>query len=50
MQKLIIALDYGPWAEKVAKIGYKMAEILKAEVTLVHVVSDPVYYSNDYKN
>jgi len=45
MKKILIALDYDPTAQKVAEIGYAMAQAMKAEVTLLHVISDPVYYS-----
>jgi nucleotide-binding universal stress UspA family protein len=46
MKKILIALDYHPTAEKVAEIGYTFARGLGAEVTLLHVISDPVYYSS----
>jgi len=49
MKKVLIALDYNPAAEKVAKLGYDMAVAMDAETTLLHVMSDPVYYSSaDY--
>jgi nucleotide-binding universal stress UspA family protein len=46
MKKVLIALDYNPTAQRVAEIGFSMAQAMKAEVTLLHVVSDPVYYSS----
>jgi nucleotide-binding universal stress UspA family protein len=46
MQKVLIALDYNPTAQKVAESGFSLAETLKAEVILLHVISDPVYYSS----
>ena len=44
-KKVVIALDYNPTAQKVAEIGYAVAKAMHAEVTLLHVVADPVYYS-----
>jgi nucleotide-binding universal stress UspA family protein len=47
MKKVVIALDYDPTAQKVAEIGYAMAKSMNAEVILLHVVSDLVYYSSE---
>jgi nucleotide-binding universal stress UspA family protein len=44
-KKVLIALDYNPTAQKIAEIGYAMAKAMHAEVTLLHVVADPTYYS-----
>ena len=44
MKKVLIALDYDPSAEKVATLGFAMATAMEAETTLLHVVSDPIYY------
>ncbi|MHB8336080.1 MAG: universal stress protein [Ignavibacteriaceae bacterium] len=46
MKKVLIALDYNPTAQKVAEIGFSMAKAMKAEVKLLHVILDPVYYSS----
>jgi nucleotide-binding universal stress UspA family protein len=46
MNKVLIALDYDPTARKVAETGFKMATAMKADVTLLHIISDPVYYAN----
>jgi nucleotide-binding universal stress UspA family protein len=46
LKKVLIALDYNPTAQKVAEIGYSIAKAMNAEITLLHVVSDPVYYSS----
>lgn len=46
MKKVMIAMDYDPTALKVAETGYAMAAAMNAEVTLLHVVSEPVYYSS----
>ena len=49
MKKVLIALDYDPTAQKVAEMGYDFAQSMNAEVTLLHVISDPVFYSSsDY--
>jgi len=49
MKKVLIALDYDPSAKKVAEVGYDLAKTMGAEVILLHVISDPVYYSStDY--
>ena len=49
MKKVLIALDYNPTAQKIAEMGYALAKTMGAEVTLLHVISDPVYYaSTDY--
>jgi nucleotide-binding universal stress UspA family protein len=46
MKKVLIALDYNPTAQKVAEVGFSMAKAMKAEVILLHVISDPVNYSS----
>ena len=46
MKKVLIALDYNPIAQKVAEGGFSMAKAMNAEVILLHVISDPVYYSS----
>jgi len=43
--KILIALDFNPGAEFVAEAGFAVGKALKAEITLLHVLSDPVYYS-----
>lgn len=45
MKKVLIALDYNPTAKKVAEVGYSLAKSMKAEVILLHVITDPVFYS-----
>jgi len=44
-KKVLIALDYDPTAQKVAEAGFSLARNMNAEVTLLHVIADPVYYS-----
>lgn len=45
MKHVLIALDYDPTAQIVAESGYSIANALGAEVTLLHVISNEVYYS-----
>ena len=45
-KKVLIALDYDKSAQKVAAAGYEMAKAMNAEVVLLHIISDPVYYSS----
>lgn len=45
MKKVLIALDYDPTAQKVAEVGFSLAKTMGAEVTLLHVLSDPVSYT-----
>jgi len=44
--KVLIALDYDPTAKKVAEEGFAMAKAMNAQIVLMHVLSDPVYYSS----
>jgi len=46
MKKVLIALDYDPTAQLVAETGYLLARTMKAEVILLHVVTDPSYYAS----
>jgi len=46
MKTILIALDYDASAQKVAEVGYAMAEAMKASVTLLHVIAEPVYYTS----
>lgn len=48
--QVLIALDYNPTAQKVAEVGFSIAKAMKAEITLLHVVSDLVYYSSTEYN
>jgi len=45
MKKVLIALDYEPAALKIAERGYSMAKALNAEVILLHVITNPEYYT-----
>lgn len=44
--KVLIALDYDKTALKVVETGYALAKRLDAEITLLHVMSDPEYYTS----
>jgi nucleotide-binding universal stress UspA family protein len=45
MKKVLITLDYSPTAQKVAEAGLSLAKSMNAEVVLLHVITDPVFYS-----
>lgn len=45
MKKVLIALDYDAFAEKIAATGYAVAKAMNAEVLLLHVVREPAFYS-----
>lgn len=40
----MIALDYNPTEQKVAEKGFMLAKSMKAEVILLHVITDPSHY------
>lgn len=46
MKKILVALDYSPAANKVAKVGYQLAQSMDGEMVLLHVLADYTYYSN----
>lgn len=46
MNKVLIALDYDPTAQKVAETGFSLAKSMNAEVVLLHVITDPVLYNS----
>jgi len=43
--KVLIALDYDPGAKAVAEAGFGYAKMMSADVILLHVISDPIYYA-----
>ena len=45
LKRVLIALDYNPTAKKVAETGYSFAKTMDADVILIHVVSEAVYYT-----
>jgi nucleotide-binding universal stress UspA family protein len=44
-KKVLIALDYNPTSQKIAEQGYSIAKSMGAECILMHVITDPVFYS-----
>ncbi len=46
MKKILIAIDYHPTAETVATFGYTIAKTLHAEVILLHVLADRMFYAS----
>ena len=45
MNKVLIALDYNQSAKTVAEIGNELAIAMNAEVVLLHIILDQLYYS-----
>ncbi len=45
-KKVLIALDYDLSAQKVADMGFELANSMEAEITLIHVIADVTYYSS----
>jgi nucleotide-binding universal stress UspA family protein len=48
MKKIMIALDYGNAALRVAETGFEFAKAMNAEICLVHAIPDISYYSMEY--
>jgi len=48
MRKVLIAIDYHPTSEKVAENGYELAQMLNAEICLIHVIGEERYYNMEY--
>jgi nucleotide-binding universal stress UspA family protein len=46
MKKVLIAVDYDPSSQKVAETGFSLAQSMSAEVVLMHVLAEPIYYSS----
>lgn len=46
MKKILIAIDYAPSAQKVAEVGYQLGKAMNAEIILLHVVADSMYYTS----
>ncbi len=44
-RKVLIAIDYAVSAQKIAEKGYHFATSLNAEIVLMHVVENVIYYS-----
>ncbi len=43
MEKVLIALDYNPTAQKIAELGFNFAKRMNAQIILLHVFSDATY-------
>ena len=48
MKKVLIAIDYNPFAQKVAETGFLYARAMNAEICLVHVVANVAFSSMEY--
>lgn len=46
MKRVLIALDFDPTARKVAEAGFSLAKSMGAQVILLHVIADDIYYSS----
>ena len=46
MKKVLIALDYDPTALRVAEMGFSLAKTMGADIVLLHVIADSVFYSS----
>src|SRR5690554_3803088 len=49
MKKVLITIDYNPNSEKVVRMGYELAQLMEAEVCVIHVLSDVGYYGMQYE-
>ena len=45
-KKVLVALDYDPTAQKVAETGFSLAKCMDAELILLHVITNSLYYSS----
>lgn len=45
-KKVLIALDYNPTAQKVAEVGYSIANAMGSNCLLVHILSTPIIYTS----
>ena len=45
MNKVLIALDHNPSAQKVAEVGFSLAKTMDAEIVLLNVFSPPFEYT-----
>lgn len=43
---ILIALDYSASAKKVAEKGYQLAQLLHADIILLHVIEEVAYYAS----
>jgi nucleotide-binding universal stress UspA family protein len=45
-KKVLIAVDYDQSSQKVSEIGFSIAKAMSADVVLLHVLAEPIYYSS----
>lgn len=48
MKKVLIAVDYNPVSEKVAKAALELVRSMDAEIGLIHVLADVSYYGTQF--
>lgn len=48
MKKVLIAIDYNPSSEQVAKAGQNLAKMMDAEICLLHVMAEVSHYGMTY--
>lgn len=46
IKQVLVAVDYDPTAQMVAEQGYSLAKSMGAEITFLHVITDPTYYAS----
>lgn len=46
MKRILIAIDYNISAQKVAELGYSLGKAMHAEILLIHVIEDVMYYAS----
>jgi nucleotide-binding universal stress UspA family protein len=46
MNKILVALDYGPTTQKVAEMTFSHFDHKHTEITLLHVVGNPAWYAS----
>ncbi|QQX76272.1 MULTISPECIES: universal stress protein [Aequorivita] len=49
MKRVLITLDYNPNSEKVVNKGKELAQLMNAEICLLHVLADVRYYGMQYE-
>jgi nucleotide-binding universal stress UspA family protein len=46
MEKILVAIDYHPTAQKIAETGFALAKSMGAKMILMHVIPDKLYYAS----
>ena len=49
MKKVLITLDYNPDSEIVVNKGFELAQLMQAEICLLHVLAEMRYYGMQYE-